>query len=304
MTKFLQFELWKNCHVGCKFCFNKYQPLSNTEQKLTVLDKVLFVLNSDEVEEYDEIGFIGGEFFGGQLDTKEVRDKFYEAIDIIINRMKQDKIYKFYIATSLIFDLNTEFNYFIQKFIDAKVLRRLSINTSYDIEGRFKTNKEKHLWEMNVLGLHAQYPMLTMHTQIVLTQNFIENVLSGNFDIRDFVTKYNTSVDYNIPHIGYDYRDKKEFNQLVPNFLPKREDFLKFLNKTVIEDKVIDINRLFDCKTKADTMYLIYINTIYRITNKNYKTLLPFGLYDKSGYVDSEIKMWDDIAKFKAELDV
>ena len=32
--KFLQFELWKNCHVNCKFCFNKYQPTFNAENKL------------------------------------------------------------------------------------------------------------------------------------------------------------------------------------------------------------------------------------------------------------------------------
>ena len=49
-------------------------------------------------------------------------------------------------------------------------------------------------------------------------------------------------------------------------------------------------------------MYLIYINTIYRIVNKNYKTVLPFGLYNKSGYIDSDIKIWDDVNTFKEEL--
>lgn len=303
MGKFLQFELWKNCHVGCKFCFNKYQPTSNTDDKLVALNKMLYVLNSNEIEEYDQVGFIGGEFFGGQLDTKEVKNKFYEGIDIIIERMKQDKINRFYIATSLLFDFNPEFNYFLQKFIDAKVLKRLMICTSYDIEGRFKTHKEEQLWQMNMLGLYEKYPMLPIHTQIVLTQNFIEHVLDNSFNIEDFCNQYHTYIDYNIPHIGYDYRDKAEFDKLVPDFLPKRNDFLKFLHKTVIEDKTVDIDKLFDYKTKADVMYLIYINTIYRIVNKNYKTLLPFGLYDKAGYADSDIKIWEDVAKFKEELD-
>ena len=303
MSKFLQFELWKNCNVGCKFCFNRYQPTSDTKYKLIALDNMLNVLQSDEVEDFDELGFIGGEFFSGQIDTEEVRSKFYQGIDIVIDRMKQDKVYKFYIATSLIYDLNTEFNYFLQKFIDAKVLKRLMISTSYDIEGRFKTHREEQLWQMNMIGLHEKYPMLPIHTQIVLSQNFIRHILDNSFNIEEFCKKYYTFVDYNIPHIGYDYRDKEEFNKLIPDFLPKRDDFLKFLYKTVIEDKTVDIDKLFDYKTKADVMYLIYINTIYRIVNKNYKTLLPFGLYDKAGYADSDIKIWEDVAKFKEELD-
>ena len=300
--KFLQFELWKNCHVNCKFCFNKYQPTFNAENKLKNLQRIINILKTDEINNYNELGFIGGEFFGGQLDQKKVEDKFYEALEIIANLLKTNKLNKFYIATSLIFDIKDYFQKFIDFFIDNKLLKRLCICTSYDTFGRFKSNKEEELWQMNMLYLHNQYPMLELHTQIIITEDFIQKVLKNEFDIQNFSKKFNTSIDYNIPHTGYDYRNKEEFDKYVPNFLPKRNDFLNFLKKTIILDKSINILDFFANEKKANTIHVLYNSTNYIATNKNIETLLPFGLYKKAGYIDSNINIWDDVEKLKKEL--
>ena len=64
----------------------------------------LKILNSKKADEYDEFGIIGGEFFNGEIDTKEVHDKFYEIIDNFINKIKQNKAKRCLITAALMYD--------------------------------------------------------------------------------------------------------------------------------------------------------------------------------------------------------
>ena len=69
MNNFIQYELWKSCRNHCKFCYNYGQ-----EDKLTKIDSLNYFLNKldeKEVDNYNEIGFIGGEFFDNQLEDEE-----------------------------------------------------------------------------------------------------------------------------------------------------------------------------------------------------------------------------------------
>ena len=62
---FLQYELWKDCNNSCKYCFNQFVP--KVRDKKAALKYAIKNLENRELEEGSTIGFMGGEFFGGQL---------------------------------------------------------------------------------------------------------------------------------------------------------------------------------------------------------------------------------------------
>ena len=122
MRNFIQYELWKDCSNACKFCFNRgQQDLDKIESLNFVIDK----LDDEELNDYNEIGFIGGEFFDTQLDNKEVRTLFYKLIDKCIDKIKSNKIDKLYITTALLFDMN-------KHKLDLKKQKIFRINGSED----------------------------------------------------------------------------------------------------------------------------------------------------------------------------
>ena len=92
-NRFMQFELWKDCKNNCKFCFNKCLP---DIDKIDNLDYIISKLNDVFSDNFNEIGFIGGEIFDDQLKDKEVHDKFYQMFSIVISKAKANKIKKIY----------------------------------------------------------------------------------------------------------------------------------------------------------------------------------------------------------------
>ena len=96
-TTFIQYELWKCCSIGCKFCCNKGQKDIN---KIDSLNFVLSKLEDPEILNYDEIGFIGGEFFNNELKDNLVCDLFYK----VFEKVASLHFNKIYITTSLIFN--------------------------------------------------------------------------------------------------------------------------------------------------------------------------------------------------------
>lgn len=55
--------MWKNCNNNCDFCFNRGFKKSCVAEQIEILDFTLSKLMSPEADEYNEVGFIGGEFF-------------------------------------------------------------------------------------------------------------------------------------------------------------------------------------------------------------------------------------------------
>ena len=135
-NKFVQFELWKECHQGCKFCCNKGQPKIDKKESIKY---VMDILNSDEIKEYNEIGFIGGEFFNGEIE--EVKEEFYK----IFEKVKELNFDKIYITATLIYDINQWLTPFFSYLRDLQILNKVMICTSFDTIYRFKSQEEKYL---------------------------------------------------------------------------------------------------------------------------------------------------------------
>lgn len=56
----IQYTPWIDCATGCRFCTNRGQPDIDKVQSLI---QILNLLDLPEVDDYDGIGLIGGEFF-------------------------------------------------------------------------------------------------------------------------------------------------------------------------------------------------------------------------------------------------
>ena len=63
----LQFELWQECNTRCSYCsLGKENMFTPDKFKMQSLDLAFKELSESNLI-YDVVGFIGGEFFQGQL---------------------------------------------------------------------------------------------------------------------------------------------------------------------------------------------------------------------------------------------
>jgi hypothetical protein len=300
MRNFIQYELWKDCSNACKFCFNKGQKdLDKIESLNFVMDK----LDDPEVDEYEEIGFIGGEFFDTQLDEPRVKELFYKLFDKCIEKIHSHKIDKLYITTALLFDMNKYLIPFLDYLRDKGVLENVLLCTSFDLKYRFHTEKRRKLWEDNMLKLHQLYPTLRLHTETIVTGFFVNAVLNGEFSISEFCDKFHTHIDYIEAGSGFYYYDKKECAKDMPDFFPTKDNFIKFLYKVAIENKEIDLNTFISPNVRSDKIYCNYNGKRYIMSNRR-KSNMTISVEDlkvkyETGLIDSNEKMLDIVQQLK-----
>lgn len=288
---FIQFELWKDCKIGCKFCCNKGQ------QSVNKIDSLKFVINyleeDNDINSFNEIGFIGGEFFNGELEDKETKELFYKLFEILSTKSFK----KIYIMTSLIFDLNLYFNEFILYLKQLNLIDKVLICTSYDLKYRFHTQEREQLWRDNMKYCINQYPLLRLHVEIILTQFFIDAVLSNEFSITDFQNEFHCGIDYMEPSSGLFYTDKKECASDLPGFFPTKKSYIKFLKKVAIDNKEIDLNTFLSMDVRADKMFYIdggkHQMFENRRTSGEWNKPLDTTKKYELGLIDSDITMTD-----------
>lgn len=248
-NKFIQYQLWQECNNGCKFCSERNQFKID---KKWALKFTLNKLDNPEIYDYEEVGIIGGEIFDNQLEDKEVRDLFYELTDKIAN-IKHFK--KFYVATNLIYDMDKYLIPYLNHLKNINLIDKTLLCTSYDLKYRFHTEEMKKLWEDNMLKLHKIFPELSTHIETIITQHFIDAVLSGKFDIKEFSKKFNSRVDYIEPSSGMFYNTKLDCEKACPGFFPTKNSFIKFLKQEGLQKKSIDLKCLISYQIRASRIY-------------------------------------------------
>lgn len=246
MDKFIQFELWKDCKQGCKFCCNKGARPTNKAHSFKYIQKVL---NSLQPNEYDSIGLIGGELFNGEMDL--YMHQFYN----VMSRIKDLNPKNIYIATSLIYNMR-DYLIPIMKAIEdvLGITDKITLCTSWDPMYRFHNEEQKKLWAKNMFALHKYMPQIKVHTEIILTQHFIDLVIKGGWDLDMFQKVFYTTVDFIEPSSGLFYTDKYECQADIPGFFPTKSSFIEFIK--AIKDKY-DISRLCSPELRADELHFI-----------------------------------------------
>lgn len=274
--KSLQFELWHQCNQKCVFCYNaNSNTFTPTELKIKALDDAYdFLSDNKKMIPYNTVSYIGGEFFQGQLDTDEVKNKFFRLIQKTAELQISGKIREVWIMCTLTIgsqkDLYTSLDIMKKIYIQAgkpELMNQVWLVTSYDTIGRFHLPKMQENWSNNMLNLHEKYPTLNFNTCTILTQDIITKYLNGEFSFNDFMNKYHTSMFFKQPSPGgikpihenlskiEQYMEAKQLmEKRLPGFFPKREDFLKFLIKFK-EDCPGLYDKLFNIIYRADDLY-------------------------------------------------
>ena len=154
---------------------------------------------------------------------------------------------------------------------------RVWFNTSWDISGRFKSEKMHRTWASHMLEIHRLYPRVNLNTTMILTQDLVKAYILGRFSFRDFCERYHTHLflkppayndlteeiycqrhpelansSFDLPH------NKLMFAELINNlnFFPKRSDFLSFLMKFKQDMGEVAYRDLFNIERRADDLYV------------------------------------------------
>ncbi len=284
-NKFVQFELWKDCSIGCKFCCNKGQPKVDKKESIQY---VMDILNSEEIKEYNEIGFIGGEFFNGELDS--VKEEFYKIFEKV-STLKFDRIY---ITAALMYDLDKSMLPFLHYLDDLKIIDKVMICTSFDTMYRFKSYMEVERWKFNMKRLKELFPTITLHTEIILTEAFIQSVLKDEFNIMNFKNYFQSGIDFIEPSSGLFYYNKESASKDMPNFFPHKSSFIEFIKKISTETD-IDLSTLLSMELRSNKLYFI-ANGQRLVADKRRdgdgKCSIPNNYVKyETGFIDSDIPM-------------
>lgn len=268
MTKVLQFELWRECNCFCRFCtLRQYNNLTPNYLKLEALNTALEELKVINSKMYETVGFIGGEFFQGQLSTDEIRNKFMDLMKCTNDLLNKNLINNVWINASLLIGNQKDFYDTLDIFKDNE--SKVWVLTSYDTMGRFHSQKMYDTWNKHVLNIKKQFPNIKLNITSILTGDFVLKYLNNEINLHEFAKRYDCSLYFKNPVVpeGYsashnktDKESKLAINEEIGYFFPKRSDFLKFLDKFYNDMGDFEYDKLMNMHFKADEVRKNYNN--------------------------------------------
>jgi len=327
--KSFQWEIWPMCNNLCDFCYlGPTNRSTNKERQLKSLDDCEAKIHSLDFEKYNNISYIGGDFFQGQLVDKEVHDKFFELMRYTAQLYLDKKIGSIWITVTLtigdnkdLYDMLDMFNDMGLRPVDGYGASGLWLCTSYDSTGRFHTPQSEENWKYHMKNIHEKYPWIKFNTTCILQTSFLQNYLDGKWSPKKFMEEYHTTLFYKQAGTGFsdiEYRkqhpgtqptfeDLPEMKRIAQetigyDFLPRRELFIKFLSKYADED-LDTYDKLFNIKYRSDELHRNFndqnsdfecdrVKTRYNETSDDDAAVSPCGhLIEYAGYIDSDACM-------------
>ena len=227
MKRIYEFLLWDNCNNNCQFCWQREKPrLYNKIERSMILQQVLEFIKSDKFEKGSHILVCGGEIFDKPSDFENL-DIFFSTI---VSFMKSNIIDLLYINTNLIYVNINGLYKLLEMLKEADLLYRLKFTTSYDIQGRFKTERDRTLMLTNLETITAQYPTMPVVVNTILTKPVCEAILDGRYNMAEFMNQFNCWVNL-LPYIVYDgeltadrsliFKTLRYINEQCPGYLEK-----------------------------------------------------------------------------------
>ena len=252
MSLQIQYELWRECNCNCTYCtlgFDNHK--TENKLKLQSMQTAIDEMKNFEPNEHQTVGFIGGEFFQGQLNTPEIKSKFMELIKVANDLLNNHIVKDLWLNASLLIG-NQKDLYEAIDLIDDKT--KLWILTSYDSIGRFHTPKMLETWQYHMKNIHNLYPEIKLNTTSILTGDFIEKYLNDNIDIKEFKATYHTNLFLKTTvkpgHLSH--LSKQEINDKIGNFFPTQERFQEFLFTFYMREGEDEYHKLFSNDLRAD----------------------------------------------------
>lgn len=295
-VKTLQVELWENCSNNCPFCYLKDGRVNSTpEEQLNAIAKARTLL--DELPaEFEAFGIIGGEFFQGQLSTPPIRASFSALINKMDNGVTTGRLKQAWVTASLLGPLDD----FKAMLGQVQNKSKFFICTSYDTNGRFKTDADKQQWFANLKEVHDMG--FTTHTQTICTQAFINEALTT--DVLETICKY-SMFDFKCPgpyraeYVSFTGKRTKEwyrnlFNKFKDKFDPDffitdRNSFFKFLLKVKEIFGPEKLEAFCSNEVRSDVVHLLPIRKVVEDRWDSDSENAPCGHpWDSFCYVNSD----------------
>lgn len=279
MSYVVQYELWRECNCKCTFCTLGYDNLhTDNDLKLKSLQTAIDEMKQMKEGEHETIGFIGGEFFQGQLSTEELRTKWFELMNLCNDMLNNNIIKTIWLNASLLIGSQPDFYKSLDIF-DKK--NQVWVLTSYDTWGRFHTQKMFDTWEGHLEKIHNEYPEINVNITSIITGDFIEKFLNNEIDIHKYTKKYNYSIYLKNPVqplVHEENPSNKYFESMLPNFFPTRNSMLKFFSKYLEMYGEEEYERLISTDLRADEIRKNYNNNTQRNLRytRNRETLQEF----------------------------
>lgn len=243
-----EFLAWDNCNNSCEFCFQRELPrLFAHKKRKEILDEILLFLDSDKFIKGSHILLVGGEIFDKPIDFKII-ENFYTCI---INKMLRNEIDLLYINTNLIYKNIAGLFTVLLKLRNNNLINRVRFTTSYDIQGRFKTDDDRQLMLSNLKYIKKYFPNCQIVTNMILTKPLCKQLIDQKLKPAEFMREYDCWINF-IPYIIY----KKELSAT-------KEEIFKSLIK--IEEACPDyIERyITNLDLNQDKLLYIYKNNTF-----------------------------------------
>lgn len=274
MQMMQEFILWSNCTNQCDFCWqykkhDKETILTPTEMKQSIAavrEKIKTINPGDDVL------LVGGEILANYspVVSKELQALFLDCIE----RIKTKQIRYFYINTNLLYKDKTNLIFLLDAISGYE--EQLKFTTSFDVYGRFKNNKAKHLFLDNLHFIQTHYPKVNIVVNSIITKQLVES----NFDFDHFQKEYGIKYINFIPYIPVqdDHSMDTDFKGIIKVLArceKKNPGFLKFY----IDDFDLNQNKnLYEYK-KSKGYVACTSNLAECNHNQNFKKVLNGECY-------------------------
>lgn len=200
-----EFLLWSNCANHCKFCWQR--KLAKPEMLLSEsekLDSIAAVRNEIEGLGVTDILIVGGEVYNTH--SKEVDDALIDLFRYIADRVRTGKTRLLYANTNMIYADTKVLDGLIDAFDGME--DKLRLTTSYDIYGRYSNENDRRIFLHTLHKTTQDHPRVQVIVNCILTRQACEEILSGKFNINDFVNHYRVLTVNFIPYIPVDAHDE------------------------------------------------------------------------------------------------
>lgn len=205
-----EFLVWDNCNNNCAFCFQRDNPrIFNKQKRKEILDEVLSFIHGDKFIKGSHILICGGEIFDKPQDFLQLNDFFNKIIDL----MNKNIIDLLYINTNLIYKNLEGLNFLLKNIKENNLFDRLKFTSSYDLEGRFKTEESRNLMLSNLKWINNNYPECKIVVNTILTKQVCNAIISNTFSLKNFMQEYKCWINL-IPYIIHDKKLSATRNEI------------------------------------------------------------------------------------------
>lgn len=212
------FRIWKDCHFGCKHCFNKHHRSAHSQiYKSNLLKAVEEYLKENCIK---RIRLQGGEV--GDQEIEEVRDEWFHLMDFCSDY----GIERITFVTSIMSD---DFKILEETFKRYPHIE-MEVYASWD---NWRTPAQLKKVEENIEYYKSKYPNVIVHLSLTLDNELVQSIVDGKPQVPITERTLLNIPSAFIPGNGVEESKASTIRVLGEDFFIKRDVFLQYAEKLI-----------------------------------------------------------------------